>query len=100
MYRLPGARPARLRSELAEIDAGRVSDTDDALPWRPDSHEKDAGGDSTPAAHEFAEIPVGGHEDALIGVGELKHGLVGDARREFGYVEDVVAVGPQPGDDG
>jgi hypothetical protein len=36
--------------------------------------------------HEFAEILVGGHEDALIGVGELKH--------------DVVAVGPQPGDDG
>jgi hypothetical protein len=52
------------------------------------------------AEHEFAEILIGGHGDALVGVGKLKHGLVGDARREFGNVDDVVAVGPQPGDDG
>ena len=64
------------------------------------ANEKDAERDSAQAEHEFAEILVGGHEDALIGVGELKHGLVGDARREFGDVDDVMAVGPQPGDDG
>ena len=52
------------------------------------------------AEHELAEILARGHEDALIGVGELKHGLVGDARRELGNADDVVAVGPRPGDDG
>jgi hypothetical protein len=64
------------------------------------AHEKDAEREAAQTEHELAEIPVGGHEDALLGVGQVEHGVVGDARSQFGYVDDVVAVGPEPADDG